>query len=278
MKEKVIVTGASGFVGRHVVLKLINNGYDVTSIVRDIEKAKKISQLTSSKIIQFDINTNKKLPFEDCGANIIHCAWDNVRDSINFIHLEEYFYSHLKFLKECLNIGIKKIIVTGSCYEYGLQYGPISADQYTMPNTPYGLSKDMLHKSLRLLALEKEFKLIWARLFYNYGDGQESKAIVSLFDTAIERGDDVFNMSFGEQIFDYLPIEETADQLVKLLIVDQGVFNICSAKPISLRRFLENRMKEKNKYIKLNFGHYPYRKLDSIAIWGKDSFETQTNF
>jgi dTDP-6-deoxy-L-talose 4-dehydrogenase (NAD+) len=137
-----------------------------------------------------------------------------------------------------------------------------------MPNTPYALAKDMLHKSLRALQATTDFNLIWARLFYMYGEGQDPKSIVPLLDAAIERGDGAFNMSFGEQLFDYLPIEAVARQLTALIPLKNGVFNVCSGAPISLRRLLENRIKEKGAAIALNLGYYPYRKQDTLAIWG----------
>jgi len=275
MNKNVIVTGASGFVGMHVVSKLIEDGHDVISLVRNVEKAKNIDQLKSSKIIEFDISSNSKIFFADKDSYLIHCAWDHVRDNLNFIHLEQHFGVHLMFLKKLVDIGIQKIIVTGSCYEYGLQYGPVDEKELTKPNTPYAIAKDTLHKSLSFLTQDKKTDLLWCRLFYNYGYGQDPKSIISLFDKAIQRGDKHFNMSFGEQLLDYLSVSETATQLVSLLKEDRGVFNICSGKPISLRRFLEKRMQEKKKFIKLKLGHFPYRKQDSIAIWGKNSFDSQ---
>ena len=255
--------------------KLIEDGHDVTSLVRNVEKAKNIEQLKHSKIIEFDISSNSKIFFADKHSYLIHCAWDNVRDNLNFIHLEQHFGDHLMFLKKLIDIGIQKIIVTGSCYEYGLQYGPVDEKELTKPNTPYAIAKDALHKSLSFLTQDTKTDLLWCRLFYNYGHGQDPKSIISLFDEAIQRGDKYFNMSLGEQLLDYLSVSETAAQLVSLLEVNRGIFNICSGKPISLRRFLEKRMQEKKKFIKLRLGHFPYRKQDSMAIWGKNSFNSQ---
>ena len=147
----------------------------------------------------------------------------------------------------------------------------------TTPNTPYALAKDTLHRSLRLLQNEFDFSLIWARLFYMYGDGQNEESIIPLFDKALERNDSVFNMSPGEQLLDYLSVEKVAEYLTILVNCKNGIFNVCKGEPISLRRLLENRMKQKEKYIKLNFGYYDYRKQDSLAIWGDKSFVSQIN-
>ena len=93
---------------------------------------------------------------------------------------------------------------------------------------------------------------------------------------ALRSGNDsVFNMSLGEQLLDYLSVEKVAEYLTTLVNYKNGIFNVCKGEPISLRRFLENRMSEKGKFIKLNLGYYDYRKQDSIAIWGDKSFEKQ---
>ena len=100
-----------------------------------------------------------------------------------------------------------------------------------------------------------------------YGDGQDEKTIMSLFDKALENGDDIFNMSLGEQLFDYLPVEEVATKIINLLPHKDGTFNVGSGMAISLRRLLENRAKEVGKNIKLNLGFYENKKHDPLAFW-----------
>ena len=265
-----VVTGATGFVGRHVVSNLIANGYQVLLLARNVEKAKGIPGFNGSSISYFDISKNGPLPALPPNGVLVHCSWDNVRDTQSIKHIEEHLLRNFFFVKKAVEQGIKKVLVTGTCYEYGLQSGPVSASTPTMPNTPYALAKDTLHKALRQLQSKADFQLIWARLFYMYGAGQDENSIVPLFDAALERGDKVFNMSLGEQLLDFLPVEKVAEQLHALLSFDDGVYNVCSGKPISLRRFLEQRMKDKNKHIDLNLGYYEYRKQDSLAIWGTD--------
>jgi nucleoside-diphosphate-sugar epimerase len=265
-----VVTGATGFVGRHVVSNLVANGYQVLSLARDVEKAKSIPELKGSSIFHFDISKNDPLPPLSSNSVLVHCAWGNVRDTQSIKHIEEHLLHNFFFIKNAAEQGIKKVVVTGTCFEYGLQTGPVTASTATAPNTPYALAKDTLHKALRQLQTKIDYRLIWARLFYMYGAGQDENSIVPLFDAALERGDKVFNMSFGEQILDFLPVEKVAEQIHTLLSFDDGIYNVCSGKPISLRRFLEQRMKEKNKHIDLNLGYYEYRKQDSMAIWGAD--------
>ncbi len=272
-KKSIIITGATGFVGSHVTRYLVSKGHNIVALVRDINKAQALTRLDGAKLIRFDLsNRNEDMSIFD-NAFLIHCAWDDVRNTQSEKHIENYFMDHYLFLKKAIEQGVKKIVVTGSCYEYGLQYGAVCANTSTKPNTPYALAKDFLHKSLRVLQNQLSFDLIWARLFYMYGEGQDDKAIIPLFDKALENNDSVFNMSFGEQLFDYLSVETVAERIGSLVVTrNDGIFNICSGNPISLRRLLELRMAEKNKKIDLNLGYYPYRLQDSIAIWGADPF------
>jgi dTDP-6-deoxy-L-talose 4-dehydrogenase (NAD+) len=276
-KKNIIVTGATGYVGGHLVRNLIKKRYAVTVLVRDLEKAKKIKYLKDLNIIHFDIDNHHKKLNIPSNATLIHCAWQDVSNHFEMAHIEKHFFNHYLFLKNIITLGVKKIIVTGTCFEYGLQYGPVSAISNMKPNTPYGLSKHNLHKSLRMLQSDLNFSLIWARLFFIYGDCPNKKNIISLFDQALERNDKEFNMSFGDQLFDFLPVEKVIDYLTVLIKYKDGTFNICKGKPISLRTLLENRMKEKKKIIKLNLGYYDYRKQDSLAMWGEKSFDEQIN-
>lgn len=272
-KLAVLVTGATGFVGRHVVSNLLKKGYQVAVLVRNPAKVSELFLSEPIEVHHVDIARDKVSDNLAKFDVVIHCAWDSVNNTESLDHIESNLLIHYRFIKSLVKIGIKKVIITGSCYEYGCHYGPVSINTPTNPNTPYGLAKDMLHKSLRLLQREHVFNLTWARLFYVYGDGQNPNSIIPLFDQALARGDATFNMSLGEQLLDYLPIEQVAVKITDLIgYTPDDVFNICSGSPTSIRRLLEQRMIEKNKYIKLNLGFYEYRKNDSLAMWGHTPF------
>ena len=91
-------------------------------------------------------------------------------------------------------------------------------------------------------------------------------------DRALEKGETVFNMSGGEQLRDYLPVEKVAEYLVKIAIQNQvsGLINCCSGSPISIRKLVENYLEKKQKSIHLNLGYYPYPDYEPMAFWGDD--------
>ena len=274
--DSVVVTGATGFVGRYVVSSLVNSGYKVVALVRNVKKAQSLQHLDGALIAEFnlsDLNGLDRSYFKN--SKLIHCAWGEVRDHSSISHIEENFFNSYRFIKMAVEFGVNLVVVTGTSWEYGKNYGPMDANVFVMPNTPYAISKNMLHEALRALTDQLDFSLVWARLFYLFGDGDHPNSLLSQFDKALDSGDKVFNMSLGEQLYDFLPVELGATQLISLLDAKDGVFNICSARPISLRRLLEERMKARGKFIQLNLGYYKYRDQDTIAIWGSSTLSQQ---
>lgn len=268
--SRVLVTGATGFVGRNVVRALVRKGFEVIALVRRPDKAAALPSLDGVCVVAFDLSDGE-LPRAVLGSNaLIHCAWGDVRNHDSLSHIEEHLSNSYRLVKNALALGVSTVIVTGTSWEYGQIYGPVHASTTPRPNNAYGTSKHLLHLMLRRLQHHSDFRLIWARLFYVYGEGDDPRSLLALFDKALEAGEKIFNMSLGEQLYDFLPVEVGAEQLVSLLDAHDGVYNVCSGKPISLRRLLEEKMRAKNQHIELNLGIYPYRDQDTIALWGAD--------
>ena len=169
-----------------------------------------------------------------------------------------------------INIGIKTIIVTGTCFEFGFKNGPLSPYTKTDPQNPYAKAKDSLRIWLEEKQKLNDFSLKWVRLFYMYGSGQNPNSILSQLERAIKRKEKVFNMSGGEQLRDYLPVSTVAKELINILINKKkiGTLHICSGDPISIRRLVEEHRAKMQSSIKLNLGHYPYSKHEPFAFWG----------
>jgi dTDP-6-deoxy-L-talose 4-dehydrogenase (NAD+) len=185
-------------------------------------------------------------------------------------HFEEELPAHYRFLKALVEAGLKNLLVTGTCSEYGMQSGPLSENMETQPVNPYGFAKDTLRRQLEYLQRVIPFSLTWTRLFYLYGEGQAENSLLPQLKRAVERGDRVFNMSGGEQLRDYLPISEVAKYIVSLAMTrcDNGVVNVCSGQPISVRKLVEGWIRENGWSIDLSLGQYPYPDYEPMAFWG----------
>ncbi len=269
---KVLVTGASGFIGQHLVKKLLRNGLQVTIVIRDLERAKKHEWFDKVDYIQADLNLNhlpviEKLHEFDV---LIHLAWPGLPNYLDSFHIFDNLRSDLGFLKDSIKSGLSHLVVAGSCLEYGLQSGALREDMDTYPITAYGIAKDFLRKSLQLLQKEHDFTLQWIRLFYMYGEGQNPNSLLSQLDKAIDEKKESFDMSLGNQLRDYLSIEAVAENI--LLVVKNpsinGVLNCSSGIPISVLDLVLRRCKDRNSDIHLNLGHYPISDYEPLEFWG----------
>lgn len=269
---KVLVTGATGFVGRHLVQELVLRRHQVTAVARHLDRAKEMPWYEKVKFIACDIYDPAIDPAQTFGVSdaLIHLAWSGLPNYKDQFHSEKNLPADQRFLTNMITAGIKHVLVTGTCLEYGMQNGALSEETIPMPITPYGLAKDTLRKFLEALQVNHPFTFQWVRLFYMYGPGQNPNSLLAQLDSAIDNKAKVFNMSAGEQMRDYLPVEDVARHLVSLLEHPEcsGIINCCSGRPISVRQLVEQRIAERGANIKLNLGHYPYSDYEPMAFWG----------
>jgi len=268
---RVLVTGATGFIGRHVVAALVARGHSVTAVARNAERVEALKWAETVKFLPCDIH-DPLLDVKTFGQidAVIHLAWPGLPNYKALSHFEETLPADYRFLKALVAAGYKHLLVTGTCFEYGMREGALDEAMDTRPANPYALAKDTLRRFLQTLMKESPFTLQWARLFYTFGEGQNPGSLLAQLDRALLAGDQDFPMSQGEQLRDYLPVEEIAERLVVLLehAECQGVFNICSGRPISVRRMVEDVLVSKNMSINLKLGHYPYSVYEPLAFWG----------
>lgn len=264
---RILVTGANGFVGKHLINELLKRDIDV--IATSVEKSIQNDDVT---YIQYDINSNSSglIGLFQKPDQIIHLAWQGLPNYNESFHVDKNLPINLAFIKTLLNEGLKKVNVIGTCFEYGLQEGALSENMETKPSNPYGIAKDLLRKEIEALKNEFNFDFNWYRLFYVYGEGQNPNSLLSSLDKALENGDKFFNMSKGDQIRDFIKIEDAVEIIAKLSLYENecGIVNCSSGKPITVKELVDNHLKEKSRSIKLNLGYYPYSENEPFAFWG----------
>jgi dTDP-6-deoxy-L-talose 4-dehydrogenase (NAD+) len=165
------------------------------------------------------------------------------------------------------------LVVTGTCYEYGLTSGALVESQETNPNTPYGTAKDLLQRELFEIQLRKNFELTWARIFYAYGDGQSEFSIYSQLRAAMLNGDQQFKMGSGKQILDFISVEKVASTLVSLSTrcAGVGLVNIGSGEPQSVLDFINDQIRVLGAQLEPLVGALPDRNFESQAFWADSS-------
>jgi len=267
----VLVTGATGFVGRHLVAALLARGCAVRAVARKTDTAASMPWINDVEFVAADIHASDlDIAALTDGIDVLaHLAWPGLPNYRALFHFEHNLMADYRFIKGAVEAGVAQVLVTGTCFEYGMQSGPLGESVEPQPSNPYGLAKHTLHLFLQNLQQEKPFTLQWARLFYLHGEGQNPNSLLAALDRAIDAGEASFNMSGGEQLRDFLPIASAADYLAT--IVHQrdfnGVINCASGQPVSVRALVEQRLRERGAALKLNLGHYPYPSHEPMAFW-----------
>jgi dTDP-6-deoxy-L-talose 4-dehydrogenase (NAD+) len=271
--RRVLVTGAGGFIGRHVLSELSRHSVDVVALVRDTGNTNLAA--LGSEIFQLDLQNPPDNAFDLLGRPdvLIHLSWGGLPNYHSLHHFEQELPMQYNFLSRLIRAGLSALVVSGTCFEYGMQSGQLAEEMETRPNNSYGYAKDALRRQLEYLRATQPFALTWARIFYPYGEGQAEISLWPQLKLSVERGDKVFNMSGGEQLRDYLHVTDVAKYIVMMALnrADIGAVNICSGKPTSVRSLVEGWIKENGWEIELTLGYYPYPDYEPMAFWGDRS-------
>ncbi|OGP70464.1 MAG: hypothetical protein A2Z73_06155 [Deltaproteobacteria bacterium RBG_13_60_28] len=266
---KVLVSGATGFIGKQVVKFM--QGQGKWRILTSARNEEKLQELGADYLV-YDLNHELENCYDRLGQPevLIHLAWEGLPNYQESFHLDRNLVNHYRFLKSMIEQGLPSLTVTGTCYEYGLQNGCLQETRPTNPTTCYGLAKDVLRRRLEALQQEHPFRLRWLRLFFMYGDGQPARTLMAQVDRALAAGLEAFDMSGGDQLRDYLPTGEVAAMIAKVALQPRhdGIFNICSGQPISVRRLVEEHIAAKRGRLRLNLGVFPYPAHEPMAYWG----------
>jgi nucleoside-diphosphate-sugar epimerase len=168
--KKILVTGATGFIGNYVIDALLKKGCSIIATSSNESKAAKSVWLKQVQYFafdlqQFDNGVNYQAFFGNPDA-VIHLAWEGLPNYKATFHTEENLPRHFAFIKNLIDNGQQDITITGTCFEYGMQEGCLSEDMPSMPGNAYAIAKDSLRWQLEHLQQQNSFHLKWVRLFY----------------------------------------------------------------------------------------------------------------
>ena len=270
---KIAITGATGFIGQHVRNVLAKTDNDVVLVVRHVERVGDKS--AREEIVAADLSQARTDWFELFGRPdvVLHLAWGGLPNYMDDYHVDVELPTQLRFLTALINSGLKKLVVTGTCYEYGISRGALSEDQETNPNTPYGIAKDRLRKELFELRSTQHFDLTWARIFYPYGEGQSESSIYSQLTRAISDNEKEFAIGSGTQMLDFIQVTTVAKALLAFVteIKGIGLINVGSGDPQTVIEFVERLISRFESNIVPKVGVINDREYESISFWSDNN-------
>lgn len=264
-KNKVLITGGAGFIGSHIVEKLLGNNYDV--IIIDNLSSGSIENIPNSDTLKFyQLNIEKddlELVFQkEAPDYVIHLA---AQTSVNFSISHPYYDANMnvmasiKLLELCKKYNIRKFITASSAAIYGNpKYLPIDENHPTEPMSQYGLSKLTMEKYIKLSGIP----YIIFRFSNAYGPRQKSSkesGVVAIFNNAMKNNEPINIYGDGEQIRDFIYVEDIANICIKAINsnVENEIINFSTNKGVSLNQLFKV-MKSLYNYT-LNTNYLPER-------------------
>lgn len=268
MNKKILVTGANGYIGSGVTDKLLDYGFDVSAT--DIQIDKKNKNITYYETDLF----KHEDPFDYFGQPeiVLHLAWRN-----GFVHNSETHLAdlpnHYTFLDKMAKSGVKRMVVLGSMHEVGFFEGRVTENTPCHPLSLYGIAKNALRDAVDLSCKQNDVLFQWIRGFYLVGNSEKGSSIFAKIVKADKEGKEAFPFTTGVNQYDFLDYDDFCNQIVEVCRNDKvtGIINACSGKPESLASRVERFIKDNNYSIRLQYGTFPDRPYDSLAIWGDSS-------
>jgi len=270
----VLLTGATGFVGRQVLRVLGERGVHVRVVVREGKQ----SQLEHPEAIESVVTTQDLFTESaDWWANvckgidtIIHVAWyaepGKYLESTKNL---DCLVGTLQLAKGAGQASVKRFIGIGTCAEYDLSGGPLSIETPLRPSTPYAGAKAAAFIALSQWLPQQGVEFAWCRLFYLYGEGEDPRRLVPYLRNKLAAGEPA-ELTSGSQIRDFLDVREAGRMIVETALGDeQGPVNICSYDPISVRQLAEQIADEYGRRDLLRFGFRPENLFDPECVVGE---------
>lgn len=278
--SRILVTGGTGFVGHAVVSALKSRGMDLRCVVRNGSAQRLPDLTTSDQIVEVsDLFAQTSEWWRDTLTDIdmvIHLAWyaepgKYLTSSRNLDCLS----GTLAMAQGAVQAGVRRVIGVGTCFEYDLSLGYLPADARLDPVTPYAAAKAATYMTLNQWLPLQGIEFLWARLFYLYGKGEDSRRLVPYLHQQMQAGA-VADLTSGTQLRDFMDVEDAAALLLTDAFSDrQGASNIASGQGITVRQLAETIADEYGRRDLLNFGARADNLTDPPCVVGLRDKENQ---
>ncbi|HEX4369454.1 MAG TPA: NAD-dependent epimerase/dehydratase family protein [Rhodopila sp.] len=231
---RVLLTGASGFVGRQVIGPLLERAYEVHAVGNTVTDPR--ARWYRADLL--DQGARRQLVAAVRPDAVLHCAWVT-RPGVYWtspLNLD-WVAASLDLARLAADQGARRMLMVGSCAEYdwrSLPARPWREDDLCRPGSLYGTAKDSLHRLMAAFAVQAEIGLVWARLFHLYGPYEAPSRLVPSLLGALREARRP-EIGPGEAVRDFMHVADAGRALAHLLMsATSGAVNVASGQPIAV--------------------------------------------
>ena len=229
---RVAITGASGFIGRHVARAMVQRGAQVVALGRCDP------DIPGVGFLSLDVLAGDPAPVlaEARADTLVHCAWDTTHGAFWTSPANVAWQAATLRLAEAFRAaGGTRLVGLGSCAEYDWTALPadglVLEDAPCQPATPYGRAKLATFEALRAMP---GLSVAWARLFLLYGPEEQPGRLFPSVIAALRRGEPA-RIASGRPVRDFIATEEAGEAIAALALSPvEGAVNIGSGEPRSI--------------------------------------------
>lgn len=261
---KILVTGASGFVGAATAQRLVEDGHDVAVLLRSTSDPRRIGnvldRLTVIRGDMMEIAASQAAVGAFGPDTVVHLAWNSVKGvDRNSPRQIENVSNTIALYELVTQLGCRRFIGLGSQAEYGPAGRQLDEAAPTRPTTLYGAAKLSTYLMLDRLAASQNVSFAWVRLFSSYGPGEAPNSLIPYMILHLLSGQRP-SLTKGEQMWDYIHVEDAAAAIASLVENPaSGPFNLGHGDAQSLRSIFTKVRDLIDPALKLGFGEIEYQ-------------------